>query len=130
MQPMTIGRLAHAAGVHVETIRYYQRRGLLAAPTRPLGSVRRYGAEALARIRFVKRAQELGFTLEEISGLLQLERFSACGPARALATRKLASVDARLRDLKRMRSVLTRLIAECDSGSARGCAIIESLQAG
>lgn len=126
---MTIGALAKAAGVNVETVRYYQRRKLLAAPARPLGSVRRYGEDALARIGFIKRAQHLGFTLEEIASLLRLERFSACRPARTLAAKKLALVDARLRDLARLKSVLEELIARCDAGAARGCAIIESLSA-
>jgi len=89
--------------------------------------VRRYGEDALARIGFIRRAQDLGFTLEEIAALLRLERISACGPARALAAKKLAIVDTRLRDLDRLKSVLEKLIARCDAGSARGCAIIESL---
>jgi MerR family mercuric resistance operon transcriptional regulator len=124
---MTIGALARDAGVNVETVRYYQRRKLLGVPARPTGGVRRYGEDALARIGFIRRAQDLGFTLEEIAALLRLERFSACGPARALAAKKLAVVDARLRDLARLKSVLEELIARCDSGAARGCAIIESL---
>jgi len=123
----TIGSLAREAGVNVETVRYYQRRRLLGVPARPTGGVRRYGEDALARIGFIKRAQDLGFTLEEISALLRLERFSACGPARSLAAKKLAVVDTRLRDLERLKSVLEELIARCDAGSARGCAIIESL---
>jgi len=124
---MTIGALAKAARVNVETVRYYQRRKLLGVPARPTGGVRRYGEDALARIRFIKRAQDLGFTLDEIAALLELERFSACRPARALAAKKLALVDARLHDLERLRSVLEELIERCDAGSARGCAIIESL---
>lgn len=128
-QAMTIGALAKAAGVNVETVRYYQRRALLTAPPRPPRGVRRYGTDAVARIAFIKRAQGLGFTLEEIAALLRLERFSACRPARALAAKKLAMVKARLRDLDRLRSVLEELVARCDAGSARGCAIIESLSA-
>jgi len=124
---MTIGTLAKEARVNVETVRYYQRRGLLGVPARPLGSVRRYGEDALARIEFIKRAQDLGFTLGEIAALLRLERFSACRPARALAVKKLAMVEARLHDLERLKIVLEELIARCDAGSARGCAIIESL---
>jgi len=124
---MTIGTLAKEARVNVETVRYYQRRRLLGVPARPTGGVRRYGEDALARIGFIRRAQDLGFTLEEIAALLRLERISACGPARALAAKKLAIVDTRLRDLDRLKSVLEELIARCDAGSARGCAIIESL---
>jgi len=129
MTKVTIGGLAKAAGVNVETVRYYQRRGLLAAPARRPRGVRRYGEDAVARIAFVKRAQGLGFTLEEIAALLRLERFSACRPARALAANKLAVVNARLRDLRRLKSVLEKLIVRCDVGAARGCAIIESLSA-
>jgi len=124
---MTIGALAKEAGVNVETVRYYQSRGLLGVPARPMGGVRRYGEDALSRIGFIKRAQDLGFKLNEIAALLRLERFSACRPARALAAKKLAIVDARLHDLARLKSVLEELIARCDAGSARGCAIIESL---
>jgi len=76
---------------------------------------------------YVKRAQDLGFTLDEVAALLRLERFKACRPARALAAKKLALVDVRLRDLARLKSVLEELIARCDAGAARGCAIIESL---
>jgi len=124
---MTIGTLAKEAHVNVETVRYYQRRRLLGVPVRPTGGVRRYGEDALARIGFIKRAQDLGFTLDEIAALLRLERFSACRPARALAAKKLALVDARLHDLGRLKAVLEELIARCDAGAARGCAIIESL---
>jgi len=94
---------------------------------RPTGGIRRYGEDALARIRFIKRAQDLGFTLDEVAALLRLERISACGPARKLAVKKLAVVDARLNDLVRLKAVLEELIARCDAGAARGCAIIESL---
>lgn len=124
---MTIGTLAKEAHVNVETVRYYQRRRLLGTPARPLGGVRRYGEDALARIEFIRRAQDLGFTLDEIAALLKLERVSACRPARALAAKKLALVDARLHDLGRLKAVLEELIARCDAGAARGCAIIESL---
>lgn len=129
MTGMTIGRLAQAAGVHVETIRYYQRRALLEAPRRPAGGVRRYGIEAVARLHFIKRAQDIGFTLEEVRELLRLERTPDCRDARALAAAKLAAVRARIADLERMRSALRRLVAQCDAGSARTCPIIDSLAA-
>jgi MerR family transcriptional regulator, mercuric resistance operon regulatory protein len=127
MPQMTIGRLARAAGAHVETIRYYQRRGLLESPRRPPGGVRRYGDAALARLRFIKRAQAIGFTLEEIRELLRLERAPGCREARTLAAVKLAAVRARIADLEGMRSALERLVAQCDSGRARSCPIIDSL---
>ena len=129
MTGMTIGRLAQAAGVHVETIRYYQRRTLLEAPRRLVGGVRRYGNEAVARLRFIKRAQDIGFTLEEVRELLRLERTPDCRDARSLAAAKLAAVQARMVDLERMSSALRRLVAQCDAGSARTCPIIDSLAA-
>jgi MerR family transcriptional regulator, mercuric resistance operon regulatory protein len=101
---MTIGRLAAAAGVHVETIRYYQRRGLLPEPKRPAGGVRRYGEDAAARLRFIKRAQDIGFTLDEVAELLKLER--GCRDAHDLAAAKLVGVERRLADLKRIRKTL------------------------
>lgn len=129
MNGMTIGKLAQAAGVHVETIRYYQRRGLLDAPRRPAGGVRRYGHEAVARLRFIRRAQDIGFTLKEVRELLRLERTPNCRDARSLAAAKLAAVRARIADLERMSSALRRLVAQCDAGGARNCPIIDSLAA-
>jgi MerR family transcriptional regulator, mercuric resistance operon regulatory protein len=130
MSMLTIGRLARAAGVHVETIRYYQRRGLIAEPRRPSGGVRRYGPDAQARIRFVKRAQDLGFTLEEVKALLMLGETPNCRGARALAAVKLQVVESRIHDLARMREALRSLIRQCDSGRKRSCPIIENLGAG
>ena len=126
MNEMTIGQLARVAGVHVETIRYYQLLGLLHVPARPAGSVRRYGREALDRLGFIRRAQEAGFTLKEIGELLRLSRRPSCRGARDIAASKLAQVDERIRDLQRVRSVLRSLIEQCDSGGPRSCAIIES----
>ena len=130
MQMLTIGRLARASGVHVETIRYYQRRGLIAEPRRPSGGVRRYGREAQARLRFVKRAQDLGFTLEEVKALLMLGETPNCRGARTLAAAKLQLVESRIHDLARMRQALRSLIRQCDSGGKRSCPIIENLGAG
>ena len=126
---LTIGKVARAAGVNVETIRYYERVNLLRKPPRPPGGVRRYGADAVARIRFIKRAQELGFSLAEVGRLLDLQKAQSCGAARALAAQKLALVQARLEDLDRMRGVLTELIGRCDARRGKvSCPIIESLQ--
>jgi MerR family mercuric resistance operon transcriptional regulator len=125
---MTIGKLAQASGVHVETIRYYQRRGLLPEPPRPAGSVRRYGTDTVARLGFIRRAQELGFTLEEVKALLKLGVTPNCRDARSLAAKKLSLVEARLADLDRMRKALRALVRQCDQGGARRCPIIESLQ--
>lgn len=127
-QDLTIGKVARAAGVHVETVRYYQRRGLVPEPPRPTGGVRRYSHETVARLRFIKRAQELGFTLAEIRRLLALGNPQSCGRARALAAEKLALVRSRIADLERMRAVLDALIERCDVTRGRvACPIIETL---
>ena len=126
----TIGQVAKAAGVNVETIRYYQRLKLLEEPAKPLGRVRRYGDAVAARVRFIKRAQELGFSLAEIQRLLMLEDPQSCGAARALAAEKLALVESRVTDLERLRDVLKDLIARCDVRRGKvACPIIESLAA-
>ena len=122
---MRIGRLAGEAGVHVESVRYYQRRGLLQVPRRPAGGARRYGDDALARLRFIKRAQDVGFSLREVGDLLKLQR--GCRGARSLAAAKLAAVERRMADLARIQKVLSKLIKQCDEGSAGSCPIIETL---
>lgn len=125
---LTIGALARASGVHLETIRYYQRLGLVPQPARPAGSVRRYDERAVLRLRFIKRAQQLGFSLDEVRQLLTLEDGGQCGATRRLAEARLAEVEAKLASLARMRRELKRLIAEC-SGAARApaCPIIDTL---
>ena len=127
MSEMTIGRLAKAAGSHIETIRYYQRRGLLDEPRRPPGSVRRYGEASVARLRFIRRAQDMGFSLDEVKVLLRLERSPGCRDARALAASKLAAVDQRIADLQKVKATLRRLVSQCDAGGERSCPIIASL---
>jgi len=125
---LTIGGVAKAAGVNVETIRYYQRLKLLEEPARPPGGVRRYAEAAVARVRFIKRAQELGFSLAEIHRLLRLGDPQSCGEARALASEKLALVQSRVADLQRLRGVLQELIGRCDRRRGKiACPIIESL---
>ena len=127
MDNLTIGALAKAAGVHVETVRYYQRRGLVAEPRRQTGSVRRYGHEAVKRLRFIRRAQELGFTLEEIKILVRLGETPNCRDAKTLAARKLGLIESRLEDLRRMQSALKSLVSQCDTGRERSCPIIDVL---
>ena len=129
MSELTIGMLAQAANVNIETIRFYQRRGLLPQPVRPLGGIRRYRQADAARVRFIKAAQRLGFTLDEISLLLKLDDGAHCGEAREIAELKLAGVRARLDDLKQIETVLTKLIGKCRSrrGSV-SCPLIGSLQ--
>ena len=124
MAGMTIGRLARAAGVHVETVRYYQRRGLLAVPPRPTGGVRRYSQTVVAQLRFIKRAQDIGFSLAEIKQLLRLQRMPACRDA------KLSAVEQRMAALEHVRGALRRLVGECDAGGMRSCPIIEALARG
>lgn len=126
---LTIGKVARAAGVNVETIRYYERVNLLRQPPRPPGGVRRYADDAVARIRFIKRAQELGFSLLEVGRLLDLQQPQGCDDARALAAERLAAVDARLADLGRMRTALAELIGRCKAERCDvSCPIIETLQ--
>ena len=128
---LTIGRLAGAAGVNVETVRYYQRRGLVAEPERPLNGIRRYSEDSVNRIRFIKRAQELGFTLAEVANLLALEDGRSCRETRELAGRKLAIVESRLTDLKRLRKTLRELVARCDTSRGKvSCPIISVLSTG
>lgn len=128
MDSLTIGQVAKEAGVHKETIRYYQSLGLVPEPTKPAGSVRRYGRTAISRIQFIKRAQELGFTLEEVGRLLLLDDGQSCAQTRRLAESKLVVIRERLADLARMETVLEQLISECGSGSRpRRCPIIATL---
>ena len=125
---LPIGRLAAKAGVNVETIRYYQRRGLLAEPAKPLNGHRRYPAASATRVRFIERAQLLGFTLEEIAGLLQLDAAHACAETRNLAARKLLIIEQKLADLTTMRKALAKLKRQCDSLDRAGaCPIIDAL---
>lgn len=128
MTELTIGRLATAAGVNVETVRYYQRRRLMNEPERPINGQRRYGSDAIKRVRFIKRAQGLGFTLDEIGSLLELDESRACAETRELAAHKLEVIESKLADLKAMRKALTALLRECDTGTAKGtCPIIHAL---
>ena len=125
---LTIGKLAVTAGVNIETIRYYQRRGLLEEPAKPFGGHRRYPAGAVKRVRFIKRAQALGFTLTEITGLLGLEDAHACAETRDLASRKLTLIEDKMADLAAMRQALADLVHQCDSGAkGSSCPIIQVL---
>lgn len=127
---LTIGRLAGAAGVNVETIRYYQRRGLMAEPDKPTNGHRRYACAAIKRLRFIKRAQVLGFTLDEVGSLLDLDQARACSETRELAAHKLQVIEEKLADLMAMRKALTALLRQCDSGATKGnCPIIHALAA-
>jgi len=126
---LTIGRLARAAGVGVETVRYYQDRQLLPVPPSQ-GAYRHYPARLVDRIRFIKRAQELGFALAEIAELLRLEDGTDRASIRRITGERLAQVEAKLADLRRMQRSLRHLVDACEhTGSDLPCPIIESLVA-
>lgn len=128
---LTIAGLAAAAGVGVETIRFYQRRGLLREPARPPRGVRRYGAADVARVRFVKAAQRLGFSLDEVAQLLRLDDGAGCALARQIAEQRLADVRRRLVDLRRIEAALASLVARCSGARGRvACPLIASLTDG
>jgi MerR family mercuric resistance operon transcriptional regulator len=125
---MTIGKLAQATGVSVETVRYYQRVGLLTEPCKPVAGYRLYSGDQARRIQFIRRAQGLGFTLAEISELLKLETDCLCADTRELAVRKLKLIDQRMADLTAMHQEFVRLIQQCDMGSGgSACPIIDVL---
>ena len=128
MSLFSIGKLAQAAQVSVETIRYYERRGLIRQPPKPAEGYRTYPNATLARILFIKRAQELGFTLEEINNLLSLGE-SHCSEVQELAESKLVSVRSKINDLCRLERVLEGLVTQCRSNPDNtACPIVESLQ--
>lgn len=125
---ITIGRLAALAEVGVETVRYYQRRGLLPEPRRPLGQVRRYGDDELGRLRFIRRAQAMGFTLAEVGQLLTLTTNQACSATRALVAAKLGDIESRMDELAALREELVTWIGACDvNPQDAGCPTLEHL---
>jgi len=123
---LTIGQLAKAAEVNVETIRYYQRTSLMRTPTKPLGEIRRYHQDDLSRLRFIRRAKELGFSLKDIHALLQLDEKS-CDDVRELAEHKLIDVHKRISDLESVAKSLSTMIRQCESSDQPACPIIDSL---
>lgn len=126
---LTIGTLAANAGVNVETIRYYQRRGLLAEPEKPFGGIRNYRDTDAHRVRFIKSAQGLGFTLQEIALLLKLEDGTHCAEAGTIAEQKLAEVRERLQNLKRIESALKSLVNQCQARRGKiSCPLIAALR--
>ena len=126
-QTLTIGHLARSAGVGVETIRYYQQRGLLPVPQAE-GAYRRYPVQLGERIRFVKRAQELGFSLEEIAELLRLEDGTDRRSIRRIANERLAQIQVKLDDLQRMKAALSNLVHKCEhTRKGQPCPIIATL---
>ena len=127
---MRSGEVARDAGVNVETLRYYERRGILQTPERRASGYREYTEEAVGVVRFVKRAQELGFSLDEVETLLTLAAGGpeSCDSARALATRKLGELDAKMRSIRAMQESLRRLVATCEMPrSERDCPLLDAL---
>lgn len=125
---LSIGQLAAEAGVSVETIRYYQRRGLLELPPKPRSGQRRYSPAFRQKVRFIRRAQALGFTLEDIGSLLTLDRANACAETRDMASRKLQLIEDKLGDLATMRDALRELVRQCEAGATQAeCPIIRTL---
>ena len=133
MPPLTIGQVARRAGVGVETVRYYQRRGLIAEPARPAGSgagggFRRYGDEDVRRLRFIRHAKAAGFTLEQIGELLALDSTDDRPRARDMARARIAALDAKIAEMQAARDALRRLADECGSGSSGPCPILEAFE--
>ena len=126
---MTIGKLAKASGVGVETIRFYERKGLIKRPSRQAGAYREYTADEAARIRFIKRAQELGFTLREVKELLEIQskRRVTGAQVRGKAEEKIQEIQEKISDLKQMESSLRKLAKVCGEGeqAIRECKIFE-----
>ena len=127
LRSLTIGKLAAAGGVGVETIRFYQRKQLLDKPTRD-GGVRRYGSNDVRRLRFIRQAQSAGFTLEQIKELLDLDATDDRPRARELARERVKALDAKIAELKRSRDALQRLAKECGAGSSGACPILASFE--
>lgn len=131
MKTLTIGQLAKRAGVNLETIRYYERRGLLPEPPRRESGYRAYPLESMARIRFIKSAQALGFTLEEINHLLSLRvnAETSCEQVRIQAEQKLVEVTQKIQALQELQQALVTLTATCAEGGLQGeCPILEMLE--
>lgn len=126
---LAIGALSQRTGVNIETVRYYERIGLLPAPARSEGGHRLYGVGHLMRLSFVRRSRDLGFTLDEIRALLELaeKRDRPCAEVREVASGHLADVRAKIAALRAMQRVLTNMVAQCGEGSAPDCPLIEAL---
>jgi Hg(II)-responsive transcriptional regulator len=129
--PFTIGRVAAEAGVNIQTIRYYERRGLLVAPGRTASGYRQYAEDAVSRLRFIKHAQELGFSLKEVRELLDLRvrRGTACDAVERSVRQKIELVQRKIRSLRRVKQTLARLAAACVARRATAaCPILEALE--
>lgn len=130
---MRAGQVARTSGVNIQTLRYYERRGLLKAPPRRPSGYREYAPSAVDVVRFVKRAQTLGFTLDEVESLLELAEGgpSNCAKAREVATQKLAELESKITSLQAMQGSLRRLVATCEMPpEQRECPLLEALAGG
>ncbi len=125
---IAIGELSRRTGCNIETVRYYERIGLLPKPSRR-GTYRRYEAEDVGRLAFVRRARELGFTLDEVRALLMLANGGqdACADVREIAAAHLAAIRARIADLQAMERALAQAVRGCDAGEVAGCPVIDAL---
>ena len=131
MQTLTIGQLAKQAGVGVETVRFYERKALLDGPPRTASGYRQYSQDVVRRIRFIKLAKELGFSLKEVAELLSLrvDPETTCAEVKAQAEDKIADIDAKLQDLQRMKETLVRLVTTCSGrGPISQCPILDALE--
>lgn len=127
---LTIGQVARSAGVGVETVRYYERSGLLEEPSRKPSGYRQYDVMAVLRLRFIKRAKELGFTLKEIKELLslRLEPSSSCADVKSKAAGKIAEIETKIRTLQQMKKALVKLTGACDQKAETvECPILDAL---
>jgi MerR family mercuric resistance operon transcriptional regulator len=132
-QPLTIGKVARRAAVGIETIRFYEREGLIAEPPRRASGYRQYPPETVGRVRFIKRAKALGFSLREIRDLLALRvrPGTTCGQIKKRAQVKIADIQERIRTLRRMKRALAKLTLACSGrGSIQECPILEALEDG
>lgn len=130
MKPLSIGQLAKRAGVGVETVRFYERQGLLAEPERKQSGYRQYPEDVVARLRFIRRAKELGFSLKEIAELIALRRDpdTTCADVKQRAQAKLDGIEAKIRDLQRIKQALLQVTASCRGrGPTSACPILEAL---
>jgi MerR family copper efflux transcriptional regulator len=131
MKPLTIGQVASRAGIGVETVRFYERQGLLEEPARKDSGYRQYPKEAVARLRFIGKAKELGFTLKEIKELLslRLDPTTSCADVKRRAEEKIADIEAKIATLQRMRRALVKLTKECSGrGPISECPILDALE--
>jgi MerR family mercuric resistance operon transcriptional regulator len=131
MRELSIGALARASGVNLETIRYYERIGLMPAPSRTEGGHRAYEPAHRKRLEFIRRGRELGFGIEDIRALLDLSETSApCEAVRAIAAEHLAKLRAKLADLARLEQILAQTVSACGSAPDPACAVLEMLETG